>query len=73
MSVHSYSPLLKMTKAPPGFRDPIYESAPVKKVAAKALVTSATSGTKAVSVAVAEPKSAVATVTAELAKMNLKQ
>jgi hypothetical protein len=31
MSINPYSPLLKMTKAPPGFRDPIYEkAAPVK-------------------------------------------
>lgn len=73
MSVYSSSPLLKMTKAPPGFRDPIYESGPVKKVAVKALGTPIVAGKKAVSVAVAEPKSSVESVTAGLAKINLEQ
>lgn len=73
MSVHSSSPLLKMTKAPPGFRDPIYESSPVKAAAAKAIASAASVEKKVVAVAVAAPKSSVASVSAELAKMTLKQ
>jgi hypothetical protein len=70
MSVNPYSPLLKMTKAPPGFRDPIYEKAIIFRPSAVATKE----GTKKAIVAapISSAPKEVLEVASKLSQLNLK-